>query len=194
MPACFREIMILSFMITTSSPLLFLLPKCVHPQVISFYFSCLLKTALLRYKITYQNAHRLRCTIQWFVVWLKSYAVITTSNCGTFSSCQNKTPMSISSHSPFSAPCSPWSPLLLSISMIFVYSWQSIAMDFYIIVVVLCDWLISPHIKFSKLYHSRYQYFISFWQNNILFIWIYHSFWFINWWTSWLFLLFDYYE
>lgn len=35
-------------------------------------------------------------------------------------------------------------------------------MDFYIIVVVLCDWLILPHIKFSKPYHSRYQYFISF--------------------------------
>lgn len=120
MPSCFREIMILSYMIpTSSSSLLFLLPKCVHPQIISFYFSCLLITALLRYKVTYQNAHPLKCTIQWFVVWSKSYAVITTSNFGTFSSCQNKTPMSISSRSPLSAPCSPWSPLLSFLSLWF---------------------------------------------------------------------------
>ena len=170
MASCFRETMILSFMITaSSSSLLFLLPKCVHPPILSFYFSCHVITALLRYKVTYQHAHPLKCTVQWFVVWLRSYAVITTSNFGAFSSCQSKTPMSISSRSPFPARCSPWSHYSPFCLYDFIYSWQSI---------------MSPHIKFSKPYHSRYQYFLSFWQNNIFLIWKYHSFGFINRWTS----------
>ena len=170
MASCFRETMILSFMITaSSSSLLFLLPKCVHPPILSFYFSCHVITALLRYKVTYQHAHPLKCTVQWFVVWLRSYAVITTSNFGAFSSCQSKTPMSISSRSPFPARCIPWSHYTPFCLYDFIYSWQSI---------------MSPHIKFSKPYHSRYQYFLSFWQNNIFLIWIYHSFGFINRWTS----------
>lgn len=94
-----------------------------HPPIISFYFSCLLITALLRYKVIYQNTHPSNCTIERFVVCSGRYAVIITSNFRTFSSFLNKTLLFIHSHSPFLAPSSPWLPLLPFLSLWFCLFW-----------------------------------------------------------------------